>query len=129
MKMSEVTDTETWIGIAKNNWKYEAAPPAHPCGLHPVEFNVIIEQDEVEEKTKGGLILIDQEKQKNMATRGTIVAVSPLAFTYEEWPEGSRKPDVGARVAFVQHAGKLIEGQDGKEYRIIKDKDVLAVLR
>jgi co-chaperonin GroES (HSP10) len=103
----------------------------HPCGLDPVEFNVIIEQDAVEEVTKGGLHLPTQtqEKEKNMATRGTIVAVSPLAFTYDEWPEGSRKPGVGARVAFVQHAGAFIEGRDGKKYRVVKDKDIVAVLR
>jgi co-chaperonin GroES (HSP10) len=70
-----------------------------------------------------------QEKEKHMAARGTIVAVSPMAFKFEDWPEGYRKPGVGARVAYVQHAGKLIEGQDGKEYRIITDKDVMAVLR
>jgi co-chaperonin GroES (HSP10) len=101
----------------------------HPCGLDPIEFNVIIDQDPVEETTKGGLILIDQEKQKHQTTRGSIVAVSPLAFTYEEWPDGARKPAVGDRVAFAQHTGAFIDGQDGKKYRVVKDKDILAVLR
>jgi chaperonin GroES len=98
------------------------------CGLRPIEFNVIVDQDPVEEKTRGGLILIDQEKQKHQTTRGTIVAVSPLAFNYADWPEGASPPKVGDRVVFAQYGGTFIDGADDKKYRCLKDKDVLAVL-
>ena len=104
-------------------------PIAHPCGLrHSLEFNVIVEQDAVKDKTDGGLILIDQEKQKHQTTRGTIVAISPLAFSYAEWPEGTSPPKVGDRVAFAQYGGPFIDGQDEKKYRVLKDKDIVAVL-
>jgi chaperonin GroES len=96
------------------------------CGLRPVEFNVIVDQDPVEEKTKGGLILIDQDKQKHQTTRGTIVAVSPHAFNYAEWVDGP--PKVGDRVVFAQYGGTFIDGADDKKYRCLKDKDILAVL-
>ncbi len=103
----------------------------HVCGLIPIEFNVIIDQNPVETKTTGGLHIPNevQEKRMHMETRGTIVAMSPLAFSYDEWPEGYRKPSVGAKVAFVQHTGAFIDGQDGKKYRVVKDKDIVAVLR
>jgi chaperonin GroES len=100
----------------------------HPCGLKPIEFNVIIDQDPVEEKTKGGLILIDQEKQKHQTTRGTIAAVSVLAFNYAEWPADTAPPSVGDRVVFAQYGGAFVDGEDGKKYRVVKDKDIVAVL-
>lgn len=100
----------------------------HPCGLRPKEFNVIVEQDPVEERTKGGLILIDQEKQKHQTTRGTIVAMSPAAFNYADWPDNDPPPRVGDRVAFVQYGGTFIDGADGNKYRVLKDKDIIAVL-
>lgn len=102
----------------------------HPCGLKPIEFNVLIDPDPVEEKTAGGLWKPEerQEKDKFATSRGTIVAVSPLAFNYADWPDEADKPKPGDRVAFQQFGGTFIDGQDGKKYRICKDKDILAVL-
>jgi co-chaperonin GroES (HSP10) len=99
------------------------------CGLMPIEFNVIVDQDPVKEMI-GSIIVPEMRKERDMhmETRGSIVAMSPLAFTYEEWPAGSRIPKVGDRVAFAQHAGAFIDGADGKKYRVLKDKDILAVL-
>lgn len=99
-------------------------------GLYPVEFNVIIAPEQIEEKTAGGLYLPDQVKEtdRNAATRGRLVAVSPLAFDYAEWPEGSRKPQAGDEVWFGKYAGTLLKGRDGRDYRILKDRDVAAVI-
>jgi len=133
MSETPFADTTRWIGIPSILPRVTGAPlnevNHHPCGLDPVEFNIVIDQDAVEEKTKGGLILIDQEKQKHMATRGVIVEMSPFAWTYADWPAGSRTPKIGDRVLYVQYAGKLFLGEDGKEYRAIKDKDIIGVFR
>jgi co-chaperonin GroES (HSP10) len=93
--------------------------------IEPFEFNVLIRQDPAEEKTKGGLILIDQERQKNMATKGTIVSVAPMAFD-GIWPADKPAPAPGDRVLFMQHAGKLVDDGD---LRLVKDKDILARIR
>lgn len=99
------------------------------CDLIPMEFNVVVELDPVEEKTAGGLILpqakVDRDKLE--AEEGTLVAVSPHAFSYAEWPEGARQPQVGDRVLVARFAGVLRE-RDGKSLKIVKDKDIIAVV-
>ena len=99
-------------------------------GIQPVEYNVLIAPEDTEEVTAGGIILTSNTKETNdlASQKGRLLSVSPLAFDYSDWPEGSRKPQVGDAVIFAKYAGTLIKGVDGKEYRIIKDKDVAAVL-
>ena len=99
------------------------------CGLIPMEFNVVVELDPIEEKTLGGIILPSQkvDRDKLEAEEGTLVAVSPHAFTYAEWPEGARMPQVGDRVLIARFAGVLRE-RDGKSLKIVKDKDIIAVV-
>lgn len=100
------------------------------AGLQPVEFNVLIAPEVIEEKTKGGIILTDavKETDRNAATRGRLIAVSPCAFDYAEWPEGTRKPQPGDEVWYGKYAGTLIQGRDGKDYRILKDRDIGAIV-
>lgn len=97
-------------------------------GLRPSEFNVLVLPEEVPEKTKGGIILTDTIKDADKASgrRARLVAVSPVAFSYAEFPEGT-KPVVGDIVLIAKYAGTLVDGLDGREYRIIKDSDVAAV--
>lgn len=96
------------------------------CGLRPVEYRVVIEPHTVEKKTKGGLYMPDEvhERDSYAQQRGTLVAKSKYAFA--EWSEGA--PEIGDTVIFVKYAGPLTDGLDGKKYRILNDKDVLAVV-
>ena len=100
-------------------------------GIEPIEYNVLIDQDAVETKTKGGLIKPDEilERDKHGQTRGTIIAVSPMAFSFDDWPDGVAKPQPGDKVAIAKHSGVFITGNDGKEYRVVKDKDIVAVIK
>lgn len=104
--------------------------PVNPSGLKPLEFNLILKQEDVGAKTPGGLWKPETlaEKEKHGATKGTIVALSPLAFNEDILPVDVRRPQPGDRVLFARHAGVLVKGEDGEEYRIIKDKDVVAVI-
>lgn len=107
-----------------------SVPAVNPSGIAPTEFNVLVRPREVETKTKGGILIpeIAREQQQAAATEGEIVAVSPLAFTYETWPLHARKPREGDRVLFGRYSGMTATGADGVEYRIIKDKDIAAVM-
>lgn len=105
-------------------------------GIIPTEFKVLIEPKAVEEVTKGGIILATSttESEKYATIEGTIVDVSHLAFTYvkpEEWLDEngvSYKPAPGQRVIFAKYAGVRHKAKDGKEYLLINDKDVVAVV-
>jgi len=102
--------------------------------LSPVEFNVVIEPDRVEAgKTKGGIILPDEVKENKDAAMmmGTLLAVSPLAFNYDTWPEDAKdkRPKPGDRVLYAKYGGTVVSHPEtNHEVRILKDKDIMAVI-
>jgi co-chaperonin GroES (HSP10) len=99
-------------------------------GLIPTEFCVVVAMDASPEKI-GSILMpaVVEDREKLAADEGTLVAVSPLAFTYENWPEGSRKPQVGDRVVFRKFAGLLRTNKDnGKDFRLLNDKDIVAII-
>jgi co-chaperonin GroES (HSP10) len=102
---------------------------SNASGWIPVEFNCVVSIDKVEEKTKGGVYLPDHNKdrEQSASVMGTMLEASPLAFSYEVWPEGTSKPKAGERVLIAKYAGLIFTGKDGEEYRMCKDKDILAI--
>lgn len=104
-------------------------------GLRPVEFFVVVELDQTEETTAGGIILPLQttERDKLAAQLGTLVAVSPHAFSYarrEDWPPDTI-PQVGQRVMFKKYDGSIYRKKiDGKyrDFKLLNDKSIIAVV-
>lgn len=98
-------------------------------GIYPTEYKVLIKPKTVEEKTKGGIIIPDESKDREQFAQmeGELVAVSPLAFSYDDWKVGD-KPKAGDRVLFAKFSGAKVKGNDGVEYRLTNDRDVAAVL-
>lgn len=108
-------------------------------GFTPARYAVIIAPEVLEEKTAGGIIRPDvtREKEELATLRGRLVAMSPLAFTYHDQPgvdpECRRHaypehPKAGDAVVFKKYAGILVKGEDGKEYRVCNDEDVVGVI-
>lgn len=100
-------------------------------GIQPSEFKVLVEPKPVESKSAGGIIIPDQtqDKEKYATTEGRIVAVSPGAFIFmseAEWD--GLKPKIGDVVVFAKYAGLHKKGRDGKDYIILNDKDICAVV-
>ena len=95
-------------------------------GIKPVEYKVLVRPDKVEEKTKGGIVLPNQTKERDehAQTKGTLIEVGGNAF--EDWR--GEKPKSGDRIVFTKYAGVRIEGTDGETYQVIHDKDIAAVL-
>ena len=100
-------------------------------GIAPVGHNVIVRPKPVEERTKGGVILPDEKQDRDgfARTEGTIVAISPLAFRWQDWPEGATWPQVGSRVFFSRYQAETIKGADGEDYWIMKDESIAGVLQ
>lgn len=106
-------------------------PQANPSGISPTEYKVLLKPKTVDEKTAGGIILPDEHKDREQFAQmeGEIVAVSPLAFSYDGWSGHEHaKPKPGDRVLFAKFSGAKVKGKDGVEYRLTNDKDVAAVL-
>ena len=102
-------------------------------GIQPLEYNILVKPREVEETTKGGIILPDssQTADKVSQTYGTLVAMSPMAFVNPDWPEGAELPQVGDVISYAKYAGasSKIKGADGVDYIIIKDKEATAIIK
>jgi len=101
-------------------------------GIRPVEFNVLILPEAIQEKTKGGIILPDSTKDadRQASQRGRLIAVSPAAFDFAEaFTDSHVKPKPGDLVYFAKYAGVEVEGRDGKKFRICKDRDIAAVIQ
>lgn len=98
-------------------------------GLVPVEYNIVVRMDPVEEKRASGIIIPSEARERDEleADEGVIVAQSPLAFSYADWPEGSRIPQEGDRILMARFDGRIWK-RGGQTYRLIKDKSVIAVV-
>lgn len=96
-------------------------------GVRCSEFNVLVLPEVIEEKV-GNIFIPDSVKDAKDASgqRGRLINVSPVAFDYASFPEGS-KPVVGDVVMFAKFAGTMIKGLDGRDYRVMKDRDLMAV--
>lgn len=96
--------------------------------LLPLEYKVIVKPDPVQEKI-GSIILatVTTDRDKFAIQTGEIVALSPHAFSYAEWPKDARQPAVGDRVVFGKFKGSTFDqGED--EVRILSDKDIDAII-
>lgn len=97
-------------------------------GIWPVGYRVLVKPDPIEEKTEGGIILTDGTKEEqNQATfTGEVVDTGfdcyPAHETEQPWCH------VGDRVMFAQHQGEALVGKDNETYRIINDKQVIALI-
>lgn len=96
-------------------------------GIKPLDVKVLVLPDVVEEVTKGGIILAPQfsDKQKFAVVKATLTAVGPNAFA--EWG-GDNAPEAGSRILMAQYAGARVKGDDGQDYILMNDEDVIASL-
>ena len=99
--------------------------------LKPVEFGVLIQVDDVDDKSMGGLFLPETaiEREQLGHDRGVLVCKSDMAF--DDW--NGTIPRVGDRVIFKKYAGTVIQHKEDRKllgkYRLCKDKDIVAVIR
>jgi chaperonin GroES len=92
--------------------------------IRPLHDRVLVERVEQEQKSAGGIIIPDTAKEKPM--EGRIVAVGSGARD----ESGKIQPlDVkkGDKILFAKWGGTEIK-LDGKEYLIMKESDILAVV-
>lgn len=99
---------------------------ANTSGLTPVEFKILIEPEEVEKVSAGGIVMATSttERDRMAQVKGKLIAVGGNAF--EDW-DGA-VPAVGDSVYYAKYAGLMVKGEDGKEYRLANDKDITAII-
>ena len=97
--------------------------PASPK-LQPLGDRLVVEREESEERTAGGILLPDSAKDK--PARGVVVSVGEGRLL----DNGTRSPlqlKVGDRVIFSSYAGETFKVGD-QELLLMREDEVLAVI-
>jgi chaperonin GroES len=92
--------------------------------LKPLGDRVVIEIVETEEKTASGIVLPDTAKEKPQ--EGKVVAVGK-GRVLDNGQRVAPEVEVGDRIIFSKYAGTEVK-YDGKEYLILRESDILAVI-
>jgi len=93
--------------------------------IKPLSNNIVLEQLKEEEKTKSG-ILLPQSAEKERPQQGKVVAVGPGKTNSQGKviPMSIKKGDVVLFSKYGPHEIKV----DNKEYLVLKEDDVLAII-
>ena len=91
--------------------------------LKPLHDRVILKAMEPEEKTKGGIILTSNAKEK--PEMAEVVAVGPGGMV--DGKEIGMVVKVGDKVLTSKYSGTEVK-VDGEEYTIVRQGDILAIV-
>jgi len=94
--------------------------------LQPISDSIIVEPQAQETKTKGGIVLPDTvEKEKPQ--KGKVIAVGP-GKPLENGGRAKMQVKAGDSVLFSRYSPAEVK-VDGKEYFVIKEEDILAIIK
>jgi Co-chaperonin GroES (HSP10) len=91
--------------------------------LKPLHDNVVLEKEEIENKTSSGIILNAADKDQPSIAKVVAVGDGKLV-------DGKKVPlqvKVNERVVYKEYSTTKIE-YEGKEYLVISEEDILAVV-
>ncbi len=93
--------------------------------IKPMYDRIMVEVLEAKDKTKGGILLPDTAKEKPQEAK--VIAVGEGRVS-EEGKTVALKVKAGDKILFGKYSGTEITVDD-KEYLILKEEDVLAVVK
>ena len=92
--------------------------------LVPLGDRVVLKQVEAEETTKSGIVLPGQAQEKPQ--QAEVVAVGPGGVV--DGKEVEMEVAVGDKVIYSKYSGTEVK-MDGTEYIIVKQNDILAIVK
>lgn len=92
--------------------------------LQPLGDRVVIEREQSEEKTAGGIVLPDSAQNK--PARGTVVSVGDGKLL-ENGKRSTLQVKPGDRVIFSSYAGDEFK-IEGRELLLMREEDILATI-
>ena len=104
----------------------DVARKGHTLGdkIKPLGDRVVLEASEKEEMTRSGIVLPDTAKEKPQ--EGRIIAAGP-GRRLDSGELVALEVKVGDKVLYAKYAGTEVK-LDGKEYLIVREADILAVM-
>jgi chaperonin GroES len=94
--------------------------------IRPLGDRVVIKPLEAESKTKGGILLPDTAKEKPQ--EGKVVAVGK-GKTLDNGSVATPEVKVGDKVLYGKYSGNEITTKDGEELLIMREDDILAIIK
>lgn len=92
--------------------------------IKPLADKIVIEVIEDNEKSQGGIFIPDSAKEKPQ--KGSVIAVGS-GKTLDNGQKEPMEVKVGDKVLYAKYSGTDVK-MDGKEYKILSVKDVLAII-
>ncbi|MFH1655478.1 MAG: co-chaperone GroES, partial [Candidatus Omnitrophota bacterium] len=92
----------------------------------PLGDRILIKQLEAEEKTKGGIVIPDTVKEKPQ--EGKVIAVG-TGKVLESGKIQAPAVKAGDRILYGKYSGTEVSTKDGEEYLIVKEEDILAIIK
>ncbi len=92
--------------------------------LVPLGDRVVLKQLEAEETTKSGIVLPRQAQEKPQ--QAEVIAVGPGGVV--DGKEVKMEVTVGDKVIYSKYSGTEVK-LDGEEYIIVKQSDILAIVK
>ena len=93
--------------------------------VKPLFDRVLVKRVEAEEKVKGGIIIPDTAKEKPQ--EGQVIAAGPGRLS-DEGKMLSMSVKVGDKILYGKYSGTEVS-VDGSEFLIMRESDILAVLK
>ncbi len=94
--------------------------------MQPLGDRVVVKALEAEDKSKGGIVLPDTAKEKPQ--EGKIVAVGKGKVSGSGDRE-SLEVKVGDKVLYGKYSGTEITTKEGEELLIMREEDILAIVK
>lgn len=94
--------------------------------IQPLGDRVVVKQLEAESKTKGGILLPDTAKEKPQ--EGEVVAVGKGKML-DNGTVHALEVKVGDKVLYGKYSGNEITTKDGEELLIMREEDILAIMK
>ncbi len=94
--------------------------------IQPLGDRVVVKPLEAESKTKGGIVLPDTAKEKPQEAE--VVAVGKGKML----ENGTLQPmevKVGDRILYGKYSGSEVTTKDGDELLIMREEDILAIIK
>lgn len=94
--------------------------------IKPLGDRVVIQPLEAENKTKGGIVLPDTAKEKPQ--EGKVVAVGK-GKVLDSGAVQALEVKAGDKVLYGKYSGNEITTKDGTELLIMREEDILAIIK
>jgi chaperonin GroES len=94
--------------------------------IKPLQDRVVIKPLEAESKTKGGIVLPDTAKEKPQ--EGKVVAVGKGKIL-DNGTVATPEVKVGDKVLYGKYSGNEITTKEGEELLIMREEDILAIIK